>query len=88
MSSTNITSPLILNSSARSHPTKEQNLSSLEIAAQCRLQQCASPPMGKIEHAAYQSNRLPVITRGPYPLLARVPIRWLRLFGVLALGSF
>ena len=29
---------LILNSGARSHPTKEQKLSSLEIAAQCRLQ--------------------------------------------------
>jgi hypothetical protein len=68
-------------------PHKEQNLSSHEIAAQCPFQQCASPPMGRIEHAAYQSNRLPVITRGPYPLLAGVPIRWLHLFGVLALGS-
>lgn len=44
--------------------------------------------MGRFEHAAYQSNRLPVITRGLYPLLAGVSIRWLHLFGVLALGSF
>jgi hypothetical protein len=39
-------------------------------------------------HTAYPFNRLTVITRGLYPLLAGVSIRWLHLLGVLALGSF
>jgi hypothetical protein len=47
-----------------------------------------TPASGQDRATAYQSNRLPVITRGLYPLLAGVPIRWLHLLGVLALGSF
>ena len=45
-------------------------------------------PASDMAHTAYPFNRVTVITRGLYPLLAGGSIRWLHLLGVFALGFF
>lgn len=64
MSSTNIKVPSSWTRAHGPHPTMADNLSSLEIAAQCRLQNYVPPPTGRIEHAAYSLIAFPSLLAG------------------------
>lgn len=86
MSSTSSQSPLILKSSARSPPHRGTTSHLLRLQRNVVSRMCTPANEQNGAMRLTLSNRLLVMTRGLYPLLAWVPIRRLHLLGVLALG--